>query len=147
MSTSQARFTPTHSGWGKEMGLHARRAKKKRRKGSWEDWNATGMFPDRIFSEPPQTFGCGNGDTEAQASRTSEEEGGAMPRANEAMLSTAACPPVRPGSLQHTVAEGKGSGCMREGERKREERALGKIGIQRAFSQTGFFLVSPTLRT
>ena len=150
--------------------------KKKKRKGPWEAWNATGVLTDRIFSKPPQhvepkTCPCGDGDAEARRGsasftgrraiattplwRRSEEaakgplqglapvgifanrvfpespiienfkhvhvetetqkrtrEGPAKnqaepcPEQDEAMLSTAACPPVRPGSLQHTVAEG-----------------------------------------
>ena len=43
------------------------------------------------------------------------------PEQNEAMLSTAACPRVRPRLLQHTMAEGKRWGCMREGENKRRK--------------------------
>ena len=53
------------------MGVHVRRTKKKRRKGPWEDWNATGMFVDRIFTKPPQHLEpkacpCEDGDAEAR---------------------------------------------------------------------------------
>ena len=51
------------------MGVHVQRGK--RRKGSWEDWNATGVLADRIFSESPQHLEpeacpCGEGDAEAR---------------------------------------------------------------------------------
>ena len=71
LSTSQATFTPTHNGRGKEMGVHARRGRKKKRKGSWEVWNPTGVLTGRIFSRSSQhsepiACPCGDGDAEAR---------------------------------------------------------------------------------